>query len=73
METMEWNDAPQLDPRAVQATSVSAQDESALSQEPTALKITAASSNPKMFTLPWELPLSQWPADLFVNLSLIHI
>lgn len=65
---MEWNDAPQLDPRAVQATSVSAQDENASSQEPQALKITAASSDPKMFTLPWELPLSQWPADLFVNL-----
>ena len=68
MSIMEWNDAPQMDPRAVQATSVSAQDESASSQEPQALKITAASSNPKMFMLPWELPLSQWPADLFVNL-----
>lgn len=32
------------------------------------MKITAASSNPKMFTLPWEKPLATWPEDLLVNL-----
>ena len=56
---MELNDFPQMDPRALKATSVKAEDEHASSAEPQALKITAASSNPKMFTLPW--------------LSLIHI
>ncbi len=35
---------------------------------PRALNITAASSNPKMFTLPWERPLATWPADLLANL-----
>ncbi|MDN6769550.1 MAG: DUF4032 domain-containing protein, partial [Bifidobacterium mongoliense] len=35
---------------------------------PKALKITASSSNPKMFTLPWERTLATWPADLLVNL-----
>lgn len=61
---MEWNDTPLLDPRAMQATSVSAQDRTVSSAEPQALKITAASSNPQMFMLPWELPLSQWPTNL---------
>jgi hypothetical protein len=36
--------------------------------EPRALKITAASSNPKMFTLPWETPLAMWPKELLANL-----
>jgi hypothetical protein len=37
-------------------------------EEPRSLTITAASSNPKMFTLPWEQPLSQWPQELLANL-----
>ena len=51
---------PQMDPRALKATSVKAEDEHANSAEPQALKITAASSNPKMFTLPWHKPLATW-------------
>lgn len=58
---------PQLDPRAAKATSVQAQDEG-VSAEPQALKITAASSNPKMFTLPWSKPLATWPEELLANL-----
>ena len=46
-----------MDPRVLKATSVKAEDPAAQSPEPQALKITAASSNPKMFTLPWE---SRW-------------
>ena len=65
---METNDQSQLDPRAVNATSVKAEDENAESKEPEALKITAASSNPKMFTLPWHKPLATWPQDLLANL-----
>ncbi len=68
MRNMETNDQSQLDPRAVNATSVKAEDENAESKEPEALKITAASSNPKMFTLPWNQPLATWPDDLLVNL-----
>ena len=59
---------PQMDPRALKATSVKAEDEHADSAEPQALKITAASSNPKMFTLPWHKPLATWPEDLLANL-----
>ncbi len=59
---------PQMDPRALKATSVKAEDEHASSAEPQALKITAASSNPKMFTLPWHKPLATWPEDLLANL-----
>lgn len=59
---------PQMDPRALKATSVKAEDEHANSAEPQALKITAASSNPKMFTLPWHKPLATWPKDLLANL-----
>ena len=59
---------PQMDPRALKATSVKAEDEHANSAEPQALKITAASSNPKMFTLPWHKPLATWPEDLLANL-----
>ncbi|MBT1181816.1 DUF4032 domain-containing protein [Bifidobacterium sp. CP2] len=58
----------QLDPRAAKATSVQAADESAATAEPQALKITAASSNPKMFTLPWHKPLATWPDELLANL-----
>ena len=65
---MELNDLPQMDPRALKATSVKAEDEHANSAEPQALKITAASSNPKMFTLPWHKPLATWPEDLLANL-----
>ncbi|TPF96694.1 lipopolysaccharide kinase [Bifidobacterium sp. UTCIF-39] len=68
METME---NVEFDPRLVQATSVNAPDDGVPGQkaaQPKALKITAASSNPKMFTLPWHKPLSQWPADLLANL-----
>ena len=46
-------DVSQLDPRVAMATSVKAESESENAAEPQALKITAASSNPKMFTLPW--------------------
>lgn len=35
---------------------------------PKALNITAASSNPKMFTLPWEKSLASWPTELLANL-----
>lgn len=59
---------PQMDPRTLKATSVKAEDEHANSAEPQALKITAASSNPKMFTLPWHKPLATWPEDLLANL-----
>ena len=59
---------PQMDPRALKATSVKAEDDPANSAEPQALKITAASSNPKMFTLPWHKPLATWPKDLLANL-----
>ena len=57
-----------MDPRVLKATSVKAEDPAAQSPEPQALTITAASSNPKMFTLPWEKPLATWPEDLLVNL-----
>ncbi|RBP97258.1 lipopolysaccharide kinase [Bifidobacterium aemilianum] len=57
-----------LDPRAIKATSVQTAGIDANVAEPKALKITAASSNPKMFTLPWEKPLATWPDDLLVNL-----
>lgn len=68
LDRMEWNEAPLMDPRILQATSLSGQDENQSEQEPAALKITAASSNPKMFTLPWHAPLATWPKELFVNL-----
>lgn len=61
---MESLELPQMDPRVLKATSVKAEDPAASSPEPQALKITAASSNPKMFTLPWEKPLATWPEDL---------
>ena len=64
---MELNDLPQMDPRALKATSVKAEDEHASSAEPQALKITAASSNSKMFTLPWHKPLATWPEDLLAT------
>lgn len=58
-----------MDPRALNATSVNAPNiEEAEAAEPSALKITAASSNPKMFTLPWERPLASWPKELLANL-----
>ncbi|MFT8357521.1 MAG: DUF4032 domain-containing protein [Bifidobacterium aquikefiri] len=57
-----------MDPRAVKATSVVSMDEPNEAHVAHALRITAASSNPKMFTLPWEKPLSQWPKDCLANL-----
>ena len=72
-QRVDWNnmeslELPQMDPRVLKATSVKADDPATQSPEPSALKITAASSNPKMFTLPWEKPLATWPEDLLVNL-----
>lgn len=57
------------DPRILKATSVKA-DDSAQSdaKSPSQLRITAASSNPKMFTLPWSVPLAKWPKDILANL-----
>ena len=69
---MESIELPQMDPRVLKATSVKAEDPAAQSPEPQALKITAASSNPKMFTLPWEKPLATWPEDLLANLCLLY-
>ncbi|TCD54404.1 DUF4032 domain-containing protein [Alloscardovia theropitheci] len=36
--------------------------------EPQTLNITAATANPRLFTLPWSLPLVKWSEDLIVNL-----
>ena len=68
---MESLELPQMDPRVLKATSVKAGDPAVSSPEPQALKITAASSNPKMFTLPWEKPLATWPEDLLANLRVV--
>ncbi|BDR55416.1 LPS kinase [Bombiscardovia apis] len=57
-----------MDPRTMQATSVQSPADSAYDRAPEALRITAASSNPKMFTLPWEKPLATWPQELLANL-----
>ena len=72
-----------LDPRLRNATSVKTggaivdasgkaadvdDDKSRAATEPQALTITAATANPRMFTMPWYLPLAQWPEDLLVNL-----
>ncbi len=46
-------DNPQLDPRALKATSVKAEDPATPGPGPSTLKITAASSDTKMFTLQW--------------------
>lgn len=64
---MEMNDLS-LDPRIVNATSVNADQTAVNDGEPQSLTITSASSNPKMFTLPWSQPLSTWPQDLLANL-----
>ena len=68
LEAMELTDLPQMDPRVLKATSVKADPTAPATAEPQALKITAASSNPKMFTLPWEKPLATWPDELLANL-----
>ena len=68
LEFMELTDLPQMDPRVLKATSVKADPTAPATAEPQALKITAASSNPKMFTLPWEKPLATWPDELLANL-----
>lgn len=66
---MELTGGMQMDPRALKATSVTADETgNADVPEPHALQITAASSNPKMFTLPWEKPLATWPKELLANL-----
>lgn len=58
-----------MDPRALKATSVTTAEAGDVDvPEPKALQITAASSNPKMFTLPWEKPLATWPKELLANL-----
>ena len=68
-----------LDPRALKATSVQASDgpDDADRAAPgvvpaakpaSAFRITSAVANPKMFTLPWSIPLSRWPARLLANL-----
>ena len=64
---MDLTESPQIDPRAVNATSVDAHDDTG-SDDDQQLTITAASSNPRMFMLPWSQPLSAWPQDLLVNL-----
>lgn len=64
-------DMTPIDPRIVNATSVKAsnsEDAETNDSEPKSLTITSASSDPKMFTLPWDLPLAEWPDDLLVNL-----
>ncbi|KFF31788.1 DUF4032 domain-containing protein [Bifidobacterium bombi] len=65
---MKLSGTAQFDPRILKATSVKSEETATEKDEPNALNITAASSNPKMFTLPWELPLAQWPKDLLANL-----
>ena len=65
---MELNELPQMEPRALKATSVKAEDEHADSAEPQALKITAASSNPKMFTLPDVLFTNELMMPIVVDL-----
>lgn len=55
------------DPRILKATSVKA-DIDPTAPDDTQLRITSASSNPKMFTLPWSVPLAKWPKDLLANL-----
>ncbi|MFC0265727.1 DUF4032 domain-containing protein [Alloscardovia macacae] len=56
-----------VDPRLSNATSKT--EESAADQaEPQTLNITAATANPRLFTLPWSLPLVKWSQDLIVNL-----
>ena len=57
--------------RAARATSVNAdqsQANSGAASDEGQLHITAATSNPRLFTLPWSTPLSQWPDDLLVKL-----
>lgn len=56
------------DQRIVRATSVNAEADKATRRNGSQLRITAASSNPKMFTLPWGVPLAKWPKDLLANL-----
>lgn len=55
------------DPRILKATSVKA-DIDPTAPDDTQLRITSASSNPEMFTLPWSVPLAKWPKDLLANL-----
>ncbi len=61
-----------FDPRLINATSVKADKSDGGAQQSSedskSLTITAATANPRMFTLPWYLPLSMWSQDLLVNL-----
>lgn len=61
------------DPRVVQATSIKSETDAEENDElkrpdDHQLHITAATSNPKLFSLPWSKPLAQWPGSLLVNL-----
>ncbi|RSX54513.1 LPS kinase [Bifidobacterium dolichotidis] len=62
------NEAQHLDPRVLKATSVNVDESANETEEPSSLKIMASVSDPKMFTLPWEMPLATWPKELLVNL-----
>jgi len=46
----------------------SARPEVALQQTPKSLTITAVEPNPDLLTLPWDLPLEQWPESVVVAL-----
>lgn len=61
------SESTELDPRTINATSIVSHDD-LHDDEPQSLMITAASSNPKMFTLPWNKPLATWPEELLANL-----
>ncbi|MCH4209506.1 DUF4032 domain-containing protein [Bifidobacterium sp.] len=69
---MEFLNTVEIDARLHPASSAQSKGRdgniSANAREPRTLTITAASSNPKMFTLPWEKPLSVWPQELLANL-----
>ena len=53
---------------ATHTASTAEASQSSDTSEPKTLTITAASSNPRMFTLPWSKPLTGWPEDLLANL-----
>lgn len=61
------------DPRIAQATSIKAEVDAESNDQKKRpddkqLHITAATTDPHLFTLPWDKPLSQWPGHLLVNL-----
>ena len=57
-----------FNPQLSNATSVKSEEADRESVEPKTLNITAATANPRLFTLPWSLPLAKWSQDLIVNL-----